>query len=91
LDLIIDDDGNVSNYDINKILKTTKYVDLQLESKKVWDYVKKLREEGKLPPEPTEEELEDEPTALAFTPYVIEETSEPQKTPKRLTYKKKNE
>jgi hypothetical protein len=68
-----------------------KYVDLQLESKKVWDYVKKLREEGKLPPEPTEEELEDEPTALAFTPYVIEETSEPQKTPKRLTYKKKNE
>jgi len=30
LDLIIDDDGNVSNYDINKILKTTKYVDLQL-------------------------------------------------------------
>jgi hypothetical protein len=68
-----------------------KYVDLQLESKKVWDYVKKLREEGKLPPEPTKEELEDEPTALAFTPYVIEDTSEPQKTPKRLTYKKKNE
>jgi hypothetical protein len=65
-----------------------KYVDLQLESKKVWDYVKKLREEGKLPPEPTKEELEDEPTALAFTPYVIEDTSEPQKTPKRLTYKK---
>jgi len=29
-------------------------------------------EEGKLPEDPTDEELLDEPTALAFTPYVIE-------------------
>jgi hypothetical protein len=44
--------------------------------KKVWDKVKKLREEGKLPPEPTEEELKDEPTALAFTPYEVEKEYE---------------
>lgn len=46
-----------------------KLTDLQKESKKVWDTVNKLREEGKFP-EPTEEEIEDEPTALAFTPYI---------------------
>jgi len=37
-----------------------------------------LREEGKLPPPPTEEELAEEPTALAFTPY---ETKEDLETP----------
>jgi hypothetical protein len=37
--------------------------------KEIWDRVKQLKEEGKLPPEPTEEEKIDEPTALAFTPY----------------------
>jgi len=45
---------------------------LQSEADKVWDKVKELREEGKLPPPPTEEELIDEPTALAFTPYEVE-------------------
>jgi exonuclease SbcC len=30
INLIIDDDGNVSNYDLNKILKSTKFADLQL-------------------------------------------------------------
>lgn len=46
-------------------------------AKKVWEDVNRLRKEGKLPPEPTEEELRDEPSALAFTPYdVIEEESE---------------
>lgn len=43
--------------------------DLQIEGKKVWGNVKKLREEGKLPSPPTEEELLEEPSALAFTPY----------------------
>jgi len=43
---------------------------------KIWDKVNDLREEGKLPLEPTKEELTDEPTALAFTPYEIEETEE---------------
>lgn len=47
-------------------------INLQSEANKVWDNVKKLREEGKLPPTPTEEELQDEPTALAFTPYEFE-------------------
>ncbi len=40
--------------------------------KHVWETVRKLKEEGKLPEDPTDEELLDEPTALAFTPYVIE-------------------
>ena len=39
------------------------------EAKRVWDRVAKLREEGKLPPLPTEEELKDEPTALANSKY----------------------
>ncbi len=30
INLILDDDGNVSNYDLNKILKSTKFADLQL-------------------------------------------------------------
>jgi hypothetical protein len=38
---------------------------------KIWAKVKELREEGKLPT-PTEEDIADEPTALAFTPYEIE-------------------
>jgi hypothetical protein len=41
--------------------------------KKIWDDVKKLKEEGKLPPDPTEEELAEEPTALAFTYGEVEE------------------
>lgn len=38
------------------------------EAKKVWGKVDELRKEGKLP-EITEEDLADEPTALAFTPH----------------------
>lgn len=45
---------------------------LNEEAKKVWEKVDELRKEGKLP-EITEDDLENEPTALAFTPY---ETSE---------------
>jgi hypothetical protein len=45
---------------------------LQKESEKVWDTVRKLKEKG-LFTEPTEEEIMDEPTALAFTPYYEEE------------------
>ena len=41
-------------------------------SKKVWDTVKRLKQEGKLP-EPTQEDIENEPTAIAFTPYDISE------------------
>ena len=42
------------------------------EAKRVWEGVKKMREEGKLYT-PTQEDLEDEPTALAFTHYEIED------------------
>lgn len=37
-----------------------------LKAKEVWNKVNKLKEEGKLP---THNEIEDEPSALAFTPY----------------------
>jgi hypothetical protein len=42
---------------------------------KVWEKVNELREEGKLP-EITEEDLENEPTALAFTPYEVDDEIE---------------
>ena len=56
------DDDVESNY----------YYDLQ---KDIWGRVNRLREEGKLPI-PTKEDIEDEPTALAFTPYYKEEDEE---------------
>ena len=37
--------------------------------KEIWDRVAKLKEEGQLPPEPTEEEIIEEPTALANSQY----------------------
>ena len=53
--------------------ETTKLVnEYNEETNKVWDKVRELREEGKLPT-PTQEDIEDEPTALAFTQYDIEE------------------
>lgn len=42
---------------------------------KVWEKVNELREEGKLP-EITEENLENEPSALAFTPYEVDDEIE---------------
>lgn len=47
--------------------------DTKIDTEKIWDKVKDLREEGKLPPEPTEEELKEEPTALANSQYRNEE------------------
>ena len=60
----------------NGVYETSKIVNeyKEDEAKKVWNKVRELREEGKLPT-PTQEDLEDEPTALAFTPYVVEEES----------------
>jgi len=40
----------------------------------VWERVRQLKEEGKLPPEPTQEELDNEPTALANSVYRLEES-----------------
>ena len=42
------------------------------EAKKVWEGVRKMREEGKLH-SPTQEDIENEPNALAFTQHEIEE------------------
>jgi len=62
------------------------------EVKKVWERVKKLRKKDLLPFEQTEEEKIDEPTALAFTPYEIEDLEETnhveENNKKRLIYKK---
>ena len=55
-------------YETSKIVNDFK----ENETKKIWDRVRELREEGKLPT-PSKEDLEDEPTALAFTPYNVEE------------------
>jgi hypothetical protein len=52
-----------------------KLTNLQRESDRVWDKVNEAREKGLLPPLSTEDELEDEPTALAFT-YGVEDTDE---------------
>ncbi len=49
---------------------------LQKEAEKVWTKVNELKEEGKLPLEPSPEELAEEPTALAFTQYDNDEELE---------------
>jgi hypothetical protein len=49
--------------------------DMKDVQKRVWNKVIKLREEGKLYT-PTKEDLLDEPTALAFTPYDLEQSEE---------------
>ena len=49
--------------------------DMKDVQKRVWNKVIKLREEGKLYT-PTKEDLLDEPSALAFTPYDLEESEE---------------
>jgi hypothetical protein len=74
----------ISNENIEKL------VDLQEESKIVWYKVKELKEQGLLPVQ-TEEEKMDEPTALAFTPYEVEEIEQDvdeTKPIKRLIYRK---
>ena len=66
----------LSNDEVIDEKNVEKLTDLQKEVNKVWEKVNQLKEEGKLPPPPTEEELAEEPTALAFTPYEIEEDLE---------------
>jgi hypothetical protein len=75
-----------SNDEVIDEKNVEKLTDLQKEVNRVWENVRELREEGKLPPPPTEEELAEEPTALAFAPYEIEEVEEPKN--KRLVYRK---
>lgn len=68
VDVIIDDEG-ISE----EIVEESD--NLQDVANRVWEKVDELREEGKLP-EITEEDLVDEPTALAFTPYEVEDEIE---------------
>ena len=65
-----------SNDEVIDEKNVEKLTNLQKEANRVWEKVNELKEEGKLPPPPTEEELEEEPTALAFTSYEIEEDLE---------------
>jgi hypothetical protein len=67
--------------EVESLVDSDQYLDLQeVEKKKskeleekVWGSVHKLRSEGVLP---IHEEIEDEPTALAFTPYETSKTDE---------------
>lgn len=68
VDAIIDDEG------ISEEIEEESD-NLQDVANRVWEKVDELREEGKLP-EITEEDLVDEPTALAFTPYEVEDEIE---------------
>ena len=61
---------------ISEEIKKEESNNVQDVANKVWEKVNELRDEGKLPPEPTEEELLNEPTALAFTPYEVEDEIE---------------
>jgi hypothetical protein len=60
-DQITDAVTQVSNEDILKAAE-------KIQTQKIWDKVAELREEGKLPT-PTQEDIEDEPTALANSQY----------------------
>lgn len=58
--------------EIEEKIKEYESSDLSDEASRVWERVGELREEGKLPI-PTEEDLADEPTALANSQYRLEE------------------
>jgi hypothetical protein len=66
-----EDDDDEEYPEPNEALKSAanKYNE---EAKRVWEGVKKMREEGKLYT-PTQEDIDNEPTALAFTQYDVEE------------------
>lgn len=70
-------DDNIE--DSKEIIEDYEKSDLAEESARVWNTVKNLKEEGKLPPDLTDEEKAEEPSALAFTPYLDE--SEPEIQP----------
>lgn len=61
--------------DSKELIEEYEKSDLQKDADKVWERVKELREEGKLPI-PTEEDLADEPSALANSKYRLEENDD---------------
>jgi hypothetical protein len=60
--------NRLSNDEVIDNTSVEKLTNLQQDANKVWEKVRELKEEGKLPSEPTKEELIEEPTALACTP-----------------------
>ena len=70
--------------DLREIIETEM---VTIDTGKIWQDVRRLKEEGKLPT-PTIEDIQDEPTALSFTPYDVEEEIEEEvverKTPEEL-------
>ena len=70
------EEEGIDEVEINEeIEEKDKSDNLQDVANRVWEKVSELREEGKLP-EITEEDLENEPSALAFTPYEVEDEIE---------------
>ncbi|CAB4173987.1 hypothetical protein UFOVP972_12 [uncultured Caudovirales phage] len=61
--------------DSKELIEEYEKSDLQKDTDRVWERVKELREEGKLPI-PTEEDLTDEPSALANSKYRLEENDD---------------
>jgi hypothetical protein len=64
--------GKRKNNELPEVIEKETKTHLQKEADRVWEKVRKLKEEG-IFPEQTEEEKLDEPTSLAFTPYYEEE------------------
>ena len=64
--------GKRKNNELPEVIEEETKTHLQKEADRVWETVRKLKEEG-IFPEQTEEEKLDEPTSLAFTPYYEEE------------------
>jgi hypothetical protein len=58
-----------TNHSFNNLKPKTNIYGEPKPEKSIWDRVRKLKEDGKLPPEPTEEENVEEPTALANSQY----------------------
>ena len=70
------EEEGIDEVEISEEIKDKEESDnLQGVANRVWEKVNELREEGKLP-EITEDDLENEPTALAFTPYEVEDEIE---------------
>lgn len=55
--------------DKQSIIESKKPDDESINTDRIWEKVTELKEEGKLPPDPTNEDLIDEPTALANSSY----------------------
>jgi hypothetical protein len=103
-EIITDDNPKQVEPEVDETIPEDTPIQIELETekpeKKIWDKVRELKQEDKLPPDPTEDEIDDEPSALAFTPYseptelvfipegnTDDEAVKP-KEPKRLTYSK---